>query len=123
MPQHPLLTLVMRQRPVEEAPALLRAVDGPAGEAAGHLDHVLLRVAPILSQDVQLHDLPGVVLVEPQLAAFLGPGGQEEVRNPLTSDGYRVWARCSCGARFERWVTPADADDDLLRSALLAFEK
>ena len=42
--------------------------------------------------------------------------------DPLTSDGYRVWARCSCGARFERWVTLADADDDLLRSALLAFE-
>ena len=22
--------------------------------------------------------------------------------DPLTPDGYRLWARCSCGARFER---------------------
>jgi hypothetical protein len=42
--------------------------------------------------------------------------------DPLTSDGYRLLARCSCGARLERWVTPADAESDLLRSALLAFE-
>jgi hypothetical protein len=38
-----------------------------------------------------------------------------------TSAGYRVWVTCSCGARLERWVTPADAEADLLRSALLAF--
>jgi hypothetical protein len=42
--------------------------------------------------------------------------------DPLTPDGHRLEARCSCGARLERWVTPADAEADLLRSALLAFE-
>jgi hypothetical protein len=42
--------------------------------------------------------------------------------DPLTSHGYRLWATCSCGARLERWVTPGDAEADLLRSALLAFE-
>jgi hypothetical protein len=42
--------------------------------------------------------------------------------DPLTPDGYRLWARFSCGARLERWVTPADAEADLLRSALPAFE-
>ena len=42
--------------------------------------------------------------------------------DPLTPDGYRLWARCLCGARLERWVSPADADEDLLWSALLAFE-
>lgn len=42
--------------------------------------------------------------------------------DPLTPAGYRVWARCPCGARFERWVTADDAEADLLRSALLAFE-
>jgi hypothetical protein len=42
--------------------------------------------------------------------------------DPLTPGGYRVWARCPCGARVERWVTAADAEADLLRSALLAFE-
>ena len=42
--------------------------------------------------------------------------------DPLTPDGYRLWATCSRGARLERWVTPSDAEADLLRSALLAFE-
>jgi hypothetical protein len=42
--------------------------------------------------------------------------------DPLERDGYRVWATCSCGARLERWVTRADAEEDLLRSTLLVFE-
>jgi hypothetical protein len=42
--------------------------------------------------------------------------------DPLTPDGYRLWVACSCGARFERWVTEDDAEADLLRSTLLAFE-
>jgi len=39
----------------------------------------------------------------------------------LTPDGYRLLLTCGCGVEFKRWV-PKDADDDLLRSALLAFE-
>jgi len=42
--------------------------------------------------------------------------------DPVTPAGYRLSASCSCGARLERWVTPADAEADLLRSTLLAFE-
>jgi hypothetical protein len=38
-----------------------------------------------------------------------------------TDTGYRVQLVCSCGAAFERWVTPDAADRDLLRSRLLAF--
>ena len=34
------------------------------------------------------------------------------------SHGFRVWARCPCGARFERWVAADEAEADLLRSAL-----
>jgi len=30
--------------------------------------------------------------------------------------------KCGRGVEFTRWVTPDDADEDLLRSALLAFE-
>jgi hypothetical protein len=26
-----------------------------------------------------------------------------------TPAGYRLWARCSCGERYERWVTEAKA--------------
>jgi hypothetical protein len=29
---------------------------------------------------------------------------------------------CGCGAEFKRWVTLDDADEDLLKSALPAFE-
>jgi hypothetical protein len=40
---------------------------------------------------------------------------------PLTPEGYGVWVRCGCGARLQ-WVSPEDAEADLLRSTLLAFE-
>jgi hypothetical protein len=40
----------------------------------------------------------------------------------LTPDGYRLLLKCGCGVEFTRWVVREDADDDLLRSALLAFE-
>jgi hypothetical protein len=39
-----------------------------------------------------------------------------------TPDGYRLWVTCSCGAFFERWVTPEAAEYDLLRSRLLASQ-
>jgi len=41
---------------------------------------------------------------------------------PLTAEGYAVWVECSCGARIDQWVSPADAEADRLRSTLLAFE-
>ena len=43
---------------------------------------------------------------------------------PLTADatepvwnGYLLTVACSCGVVFERWVTPEDAELDLLRTA------
>jgi hypothetical protein len=39
-----------------------------------------------------------------------------------TPSGYSLLAKCGCGQEFTRWVTPEDADEALLRSALLAFE-
>ena len=41
--------------------------------------------------------------------------------SPLTPQGYQVRITCPCGMIFERWVLPQDAEDDLLRSGLLAF--
>ena len=32
--------------------------------------------------------------------------------------GYHVWARCSCGAPFERWVAVDRSEAELLRSVL-----
>jgi hypothetical protein len=40
----------------------------------------------------------------------------------LSPSGYSVLVKCGCGIEFTRWVTPADVGEDLLRSALLAFE-
>ena len=41
---------------------------------------------------------------------------------PITPEGYAVWVACPCGARIDQWVSSADAEADLLRSTLLAFE-
>ena len=41
---------------------------------------------------------------------------------PPTVNGYRLSVVCGCGTEFKRWVTLDDADEDLLRSALRAFE-
>jgi len=45
---------------------------------------------------------------------------------PLSADatepawnGYLLTVACPCGVVFERWVTPGDADADLLRLASL----
>ena len=37
-------------------------------------------------------------------------------------DGYLLWIACSCGALFERWVTPEAAEYDHLRSRLLTSQ-
>ncbi len=39
----------------------------------------------------------------------------------MTESGYSIRLACSCGAAFERWVTPDMDDHDVLRSRLLAF--
>jgi hypothetical protein len=39
-----------------------------------------------------------------------------------TPAGYRLRITCSCGALFERWVTPEAAEFDLLRSRLLTSQ-
>ena len=49
-------------------------------------------------------------------------GSRHANAGPPTVDGYRVSVVCGCGAEFKRWVTLDDADEGLLKSALLAFE-
>jgi hypothetical protein len=34
-------------------------------------------------------------------------------------NGYLLTVACSCGVAFERWITPMDAELDLLRAASL----
>lgn len=37
------------------------------------------------------------------------------------SDGYLLSVTCSCGAVFDRWVTPEAAEHDLIWSSLSTF--
>jgi hypothetical protein len=46
-------------------------------------------------------------------------GGMTGDATELTSNGYRLIVACACGVVFERWVTPEEADADLLRLAAL----
>src|SRR2546425_272207 len=71
--------LIVARGAEDEAPALLRPVDGPAGEAARHLHHVLLGIAAVHPEGVQLHQLARVVLVETGAAARVGPAGHHQV--------------------------------------------
>jgi hypothetical protein len=48
--------------------------DRPTGEGAGDLDDVLLGVAAVDAEGVELHQLAGVVLVDAALLAVLGGG-------------------------------------------------
>jgi hypothetical protein len=34
-------------------------------------------------------------------------------------NGYPLTVACSCGVMFERWITPEEADRDLIGAALL----
>ena len=40
----------------------------------------------------------------------------------MPTPGSLLFVLCGCGTEFKRWVTLDDADEDLLKSALLAFE-
>jgi len=62
-------------------------------------------------------DLSGFVL-----AHRLCPGPCHANAGPTAVNGYRLLVVCGCGAEFNRWVTLNDADEDLMKSALLAFE-
>jgi hypothetical protein len=46
-------------------------------------------------------------------------GGMTGDATEPASNGYRLTVACACGVVFERFVTPADADADLIRLASL----
>src|SRR5690348_5824026 len=59
--EYDLLTGVVQRR--DELKSAV-TIDGPAGERAGDVDHVLLRVAAVHAERVQLEQLAPVVFVE-----------------------------------------------------------
>ena len=62
------------------------------------------------------NELRGFILVHRKC------GDMKAEVGPQTDSGYRVLVKCRCGTGFKRWVTPDGAEEDLLRSAVLAFE-
>jgi hypothetical protein len=46
-------------------------------------------------------------------------GGQTANATQPAWNGYLLTGACPCGVTFERWVTPEDAETDLLRGASL----
>jgi hypothetical protein len=46
-------------------------------------------------------------------------GGMTGHATEPASNGYRLTVASACGVVFERWVTPEDADVDLIRWAAL----
>src|SRR5205085_12091977 len=87
--EYRLATAVMHPRAEDEAAALIGPVNRPAGEAARDLLNVLLRVATLDAQRVQLHQLARVVLVDVALA--LRRGLRRLGR--LSLCGVRLWRR------------------------------
>ena len=73
--EHDLLAIVVHPRLESERAALARIGDRPAGERARDFLDVLLRVAAVDAERVELHQLARVVLVE-AAAAVLRPGGR-----------------------------------------------
>jgi hypothetical protein len=42
--------------------------------------------------------------------------------DPIIQAGYGLTVSCRCGATYKRWITPSDAEYDLLWSRLLGFD-
>src|SRR5207302_7492505 len=72
--EHDLLAGIVEPIIEHETAAELWPVDAPAGEAARRLGHVLLRVAAVYSERVQLQQLAAVILI--QTAAVIGAAGR-----------------------------------------------
>lgn len=72
----------------------------------------IARFAPwrITSPMALVDDLKRFVTAHRSCATLTGDA------SPPSAEGYLLWIDCSCGAIFERWVTPEAAEDDLLKS-------
>jgi hypothetical protein len=57
-----------------------------------------------------------------RMVAIKAGGVMKADVGPQPGFGYRVLVKCDCGTGFKRRVTPRGAEDDLLWSALLAFD-
>ena len=79
--EHGLLAEVVHERREHEF-GIGRVANRPAGEAARHRDHVVLRIAALDAERVQLHHLAAVVFVEPVRLLPQRPG-ENRVRHSV----------------------------------------
>src|SRR5262249_2898472 len=86
---------VVHPGPEDEARTLVQPIDSPAGQATRNLLHVLLSIAAVNSQGVQLEQLARVVLVDSRLAlSRRGRRGFGDSRLRLRSrSGFHILAR------------------------------
>ena len=73
VPSSTFVAGVVHLRPEDELPARLRPIDRPARQDPRELDDVLLRVAAVDAERVELHQLARVVLVEPRALTLRRP--------------------------------------------------
>ena len=64
LPEHDLVSLVVRPVVEHEPRAAIGPLDAPSGENARDVDDVLLRVPAVHAECVQLHQFAGVILVD-----------------------------------------------------------
>ena len=79
---HDFLALGVEFRTEHEFGIAPRLANGPAGESIGHFDHVLLRVARIDADGVQLHHFAAVVFVQAALLLLLPAAVRREAIAP-----------------------------------------
>jgi hypothetical protein len=89
------------------------ARSGENTSIADRTDELLMLVLSIFARMTLLAELEGFV-------GDHGPHGMLscDATEPAWN-GYLLTVACPCGVVFERWVTPEDAELDLLRSASL----
>src|SRR5215831_11745955 len=79
--EYPLLTEVVHERR-EDKPGILGIRNRPAGKTARDRDYIVLGIAAVHTQRVQLHDLAAVVFVQPMRDPSEGTG-QNGVGNAI----------------------------------------
>ena len=83
---HDFLALRVKLGPEHKFGIAARLANGPAGEALGHFDHVLLRVAGVDADGVQLHHFAAVVFVQAALLLLLPAAPRRARERPMRPD-------------------------------------
>ena len=84
-------------------------------QAPGSFIRSLQRPDRVARSPTDVRGLPGA----PSTCTTVLPADDRRGATEPAWNGYRLTVACACGVVFERWVTPEEADADLLRLAAL----